>query len=156
MVPVTEITLSPNEIVVRGYDYKHILQVCDFIKNAITCNVGSPEPLSTKCNEEEYKEMVKKVLEEIAEEKYTKLIPSRVVNIERRVDMPATLLHGRRSNTPARSFSVSQGGFQATGFSPELVVSVNNGKIITGMALFLKMGSDQLEYLSSADEINPK
>jgi len=45
--------------------------------------------------------------------------------------MPATLLHGRRANTPARTFCLNQSSFQATGFSPELVVSVDKGKVTT-------------------------
>ncbi|KAA8650902.1 uncharacterized protein ATNIH1004_003591 [Aspergillus tanneri] len=45
--------------------------------------------------------------------------------------MPVTLFHGRLSNTPARSFSFSQASFQAIGFSPELKVSVENGKVTT-------------------------
>lgn len=138
MVPVTEITLSPGTIVVRAYNYRHMLEVCDFIKNTITCSVGNPEPISTKQNEEEYRGLVAKVLEEIGQEKYTKLIPSRVVKIERRVDMPATLLHGRRANTPKRSYSLNQCGFQATGFSPELVIAVEKHHVITGTSRFVE------------------
>ncbi|KAA8648678.1 uncharacterized protein ATNIH1004_004563 [Aspergillus tanneri] len=43
--------------------------------------------------------------------------------------MPATLLCGRRLNNPKRSFSLCHEGFEATGFSPELVISVDNGKV---------------------------
>lgn len=45
--------------------------------------------------------------------------------------MSATLLWGRRANTPARTFSFRHQGYEATGFSPELVMLLENGKLVT-------------------------
>ena len=78
-----------------------------------------------------YKTSVASALSEIKSGLYKKIIVSRAVDLKERVDMPATLLRGRRANTPARTFCLNQAGFQATGFSPELVVSVDKGKVTT-------------------------
>jgi salicylate synthetase len=48
--------------------------------------------------------------------------------------MPSTLRHGRSFNSPARSFLLKHGQFEATGFSPELVTFVENG-IVTAEPL---------------------
>jgi salicylate synthetase len=70
-------------------------------------------------------------LSDIAQGRYGKVIPSRALEIEGKIDMPATLLAGRHANDPARTFPISHGGYRATGFSPELVLSVDNGKVMT-------------------------
>ncbi|KAJ5603505.1 hypothetical protein N7537_006461 [Penicillium hordei] len=75
--------------------------------------------------------MVENTLSGISTGCYKKVIPSRTAEIPHKVNMPATLLAGRPSNNLARSFSLSHASYQATGFSPELVVSVNNRKITT-------------------------
>ncbi|MEV6983681.1 salicylate synthase [Sphaerisporangium sp. NPDC051017] len=47
-------------------------------------------------------------------------------------DFAATYLVGRRANTPARSFLLNLGGWQAAGFSPETVVEVDpSGRVST-------------------------
>src|SRR4051794_13113886 len=60
-----------------------------------------------------------------------KVIASRAVDLTEAVEMRATLLKGRRQNTPARTFSLNHEGFEATGFSPELVLCLENGKVTT-------------------------
>lgn len=48
------------------------------------------------------------------------------------VDLPATYLAGRRANTPARSFLLDLGGWQAAGFSPETVIEADrDGRVTT-------------------------
>lgn len=107
----------------------------NFIQNYSTnCDRIRLKPTShidTLGNPEEYISRVEKALVEINKGQYIKVIPSRVVNIQDKVDMPATLLLGRGANSPARTFSLNHAGFQATGFSPELVLSVQHGKVIT-------------------------
>lgn len=131
MVPITEITLSASQITIQGHDEKVVTDACDWIKNASAVHVRDAQPLSTLQNEEEHKSNVRIVLKEIAAGEYTKIIMSRAVDLEGRVDMLAILYHGRRGNTPARAFTMNHGGFEATGFSPELVVAVENGKVVT-------------------------
>ncbi|CAG7927943.1 unnamed protein product [Penicillium olsonii] len=78
-----------------------------------------------------YTARVERALRDIAEGRYIKVIPSRALEVDGKIDMPATLLAGRQSNNPARTFSLSHAGYQATGFSSELVLSVENGKVKT-------------------------
>ncbi|KAG2421239.1 hypothetical protein HFD88_000855 [Aspergillus terreus] len=82
-------------------------------------------------NAGEYEARVAKAIAEIAKGRYTKAIPSRKVHLDFRVDMPATLFHGRRANTPARTFSFNHMGIQATGFSPEVLLSIDGDDAYT-------------------------
>jgi len=88
--------------------------------------------IDPQMNAEEYRERVGKAVEEIKQGKYVKVIASRALELDQEVDMPGTLLWGRRGNTPARAFCFSYRGYEATGFSPELVMSVTgSSKVIT-------------------------
>lgn len=64
--------------------------------------------------------------------------------------MPATLWCGRMSNTPARSFLLQQGAFAATGFSPEMMVTVEQD-IVTSEPL---AGTRTLSCLAIEDACN--
>lgn len=133
MIPELEITLRPDGVTIQGYDQQQLNEVCDFLKSTsvMPFRVPEPRPVNTHVNGKEYKTLVSKALTEIAEGKYNKVIVSRAVDLGNLVDMPSTLLHGRRGNTPARSYIMSHAGFQATGFSPELVMAVQNGIVVT-------------------------
>lgn len=131
MVPRSEVTIHRNYITVVGHDEYHIRELCYMLK--ATARVDTPRFLQDdmKQNTDDYKSTVARALLEIAEDQYTKVIVSRAVDLKDEIDMPATLLWGRRGNTPARTFSLSHEGFEATGFSPELVMSLENRKVVT-------------------------
>jgi salicylate synthetase len=134
MIPQLQVALGPNQTTIQGCDAEQVNEVCNILKAESTnpIHVRNPQPVDTmQYNQKEYKEVVSKGLAEIRAGKYTKVILSRAVDINRLVDMPATLLHGRRANTPARSYLMKHGGFQALGFSPELVMAVDNGMVVT-------------------------
>ena len=133
MVPELEITLRPDRVTIQGYDQQQLDEVCEFLKGTSMTpfRVREPHPVNTQVNEKEYKTIVSNALAEIIDGKYDKVIVSRAVDLGSLVDMPSTLLHGRRANTPARSYSMSHSGFQATGFSPELVMALQNGIVVT-------------------------
>jgi len=133
VVPELEIAVRPEGITVQGYNEELLTEVCDFLSgtSASSIQVRDPQPANTQSNEEEYKVLVSKALKEIKAGKYSKIISSRSVDLEKLVDMPLTLLHGRRANNPARSYILNHGGFQATGFSPELVMAFQKGKVVT-------------------------
>lgn len=80
-------------------------------------------------NEEAFITMVQQALDEIDNGLYQKVIASRSIDILSSIDMVGTLLRGRCANTPKRTFFFSHFGFRATGFSPELVMSVENGTV---------------------------
>lgn len=102
--------------------------MCNSINNKITCSVSLPQSVNTQRNEDEYTDQVDqaaKAVSEIQAWQYTKVIVSRAIDFEGGVDIPGTLLRGRRSNTPARSFALNHGGFEATGFT------LDGGKVVT-------------------------
>lgn len=135
LAPVVELTFRQDEITVAGSDHGRVRELHDLLHNgdlnidkSLLENTAQPD---TQANREEYISRVEEALLEIGQGHYAKVIPSRAVNIPNEINMPATLLLGRQANNPARSFSFNHGGFQATGFSPELVMSAKHGKVIT-------------------------
>jgi salicylate synthetase len=78
-----------------------------------------------------YRERVAQAAKEIQAGAYQKVILSRVVGIPFAPDFGATYETGRRANTPARSFLVCFDGFQAAGFSPEAIVTVDPDGTVT-------------------------
>ncbi|KAE8152565.1 ADC synthase [Aspergillus avenaceus] len=131
MVPRIEITIHQEYITVTGFNNEEVKELCSLMVDEPSIKPTSPQVIDTQSGGKDYTYRVSQALAEISEDKYTKVILSRAVDIQERVEMPATLLQGRRSNNPARSFSFSHGGLQATGFSPELVLSVHDRKVTT-------------------------
>ncbi|KAB8227099.1 ADC synthase [Aspergillus alliaceus] len=82
-------------------------------------------------NGDQYRDVVQQALGEISRGLYRKVIASRAIDLSYKVDMVGTLVCGRRGNTPRRAFLVDHNGFSATGFSPELVMSFQDGKVTT-------------------------
>lgn len=72
-----------------------------------------------------YKEIVKKAIGEIKNDKYDKVILSRKINLEKKISIKDSYLKGRKFNTPARSYCFRIGDLEAVGFSPETVVEVD-------------------------------
>ncbi|MFS0554775.1 salicylate synthase [Brevibacillus sp. 179-C9.3 HS] len=75
---------------------------------------------------EAYMQSVADAVREIQERKYHKVILSRKIPLDQKLDLIASYIAGRRVNTPSRSFLVSLDGLGAAGFSPETVVEVDS------------------------------
>ncbi|KAF5862428.1 hypothetical protein ETB97_011702 [Aspergillus alliaceus] len=139
MVPRVQVTVKRSQITVTGHAEEDVRKASEYIIRTQGAdpagNIGLPSALNgainANVNAEEYQTRVARAIADIARGKYTKAIPSRKVPLDFRVDMLATLLHGRRANTPARTFSLSQNGIQATGFSPEVLLSINGEEAYT-------------------------
>ncbi|GAA2069008.1 salicylate synthase [Streptomyces albiaxialis] len=71
-----------------------------------------------------YRSAVRRAVREIRAGRLDKVILSRAVPVSGEIDLAATYLTGRRAHEPARSFLLRQGGWEAAGFSPEIVVRV--------------------------------
>jgi len=86
---------------------------------------GKPVRLDVRATGgEHYQRQVASAVAEINAHRYRKVILSRTVEVPVTVDMAASYYDGRKSNTPARSFLLKNGEFEAYGFSPETVVTV--------------------------------
>jgi len=88
---------------------------------------------STGC--EQYQQIVASAVAEMQARLYQKVILSRTVDVPVAMNMPNSYHAGRKSNTPARSFLLKDGEFQAYGFSPEIVVTVDTEGNVTTQPL---------------------
>ncbi|KAL3258127.1 hypothetical protein ABHI18_006290 [Aspergillus niger] len=133
IVPSVQVTIDRSKVTVTGGDDEDIRRATEQIKRMLEAelaeDIALPSPVPGKINlnvdAKTYQTRVANAIADISEAKYTKAIPSRKVPLDFRVDMLATLLHGRRANNPARTFSFNHNGIQATGFSPEVLLSIN-------------------------------
>lgn len=131
-IPHIEVCLGPDRITVKSDDIDEIKALCDTIRRPASFEASaSAIAINTMDHAAEYVEYVANALSEIAAGQYEKIIASRAVEFAGRIDIPETLLRGRCFNNPARSFAISHGSFQATGFSPELVMLLEHGKLVT-------------------------
>lgn len=136
MAPCVQAAICRDSITVTGYIDSETRAVFDFIQTSLNSRTISPilgcyPPIDLQANADEYKARVGRAILEIKKGKYSKAIPSRIVSLPNRVDMLATLLRGRRANTPARTFTLNHMGIQATGFSPEIVLSITDQAAFT-------------------------
>ncbi|KAK5989440.1 Salicylate synthase [Cladobotryum mycophilum] len=136
MVPWVQAVISPDSVTVKGFIEEEVKAAFDLIQTSLTgANAVSVSdsflPVDLQVNSDDYKSRVSRSIADIKQGKYTKAIPSRMVNLPGRVDMLATLYHGRRANTPARSFTLNHAGMQATGFSPEVLLSIDGDVAFT-------------------------
>jgi salicylate synthetase len=130
LVPRLQVRVQKDAVSLRNWTEKD-LQV---IKTALSHSFpsfythGRPDEST---NGEPYRDVVQQALSEIGRGLYQKVIASRAIDLSYKVDMVGTLVCGRRANTPRRAFLVDHHGFSATGFSPELVMSFQDGKVTT-------------------------
>ncbi|MGW5146822.1 salicylate synthase [Rhodococcus koreensis] len=82
-----------------------------------------------------YRARASAAIDEVRRGEYAKVIVSRTVPIPFEVDLPHTYRAGRLANTPARSFLLDIGGVAAAGFSPELVVAVDEQRMVSAEPL---------------------
>ncbi|WP_308277295.1 salicylate synthase [Streptomyces ginkgonis] len=82
-----------------------------------------------------YRALVAEAVRDIRAGLLDKVIVSRHVPVPGRLDLPATYLTGRRANDPARSFLLRLGGWEAAGFSPEIVTTVDADGLVRAQPL---------------------
>ncbi|PWY75769.1 salicylate synthetase [Aspergillus eucalypticola CBS 122712] len=139
IVPSVGVIIERSKVTITGDDDEDIRRVSEKTESILEAelaeDIALSSPVEGKINlnvdAQTYQTRVANAIADISEAKYTKAIPSRKVPLDFRVDMLATLLHGRRANNPARTFSFNHNGIQATGFSPEVLLSINGDKAYT-------------------------
>ncbi|KAJ6439039.1 Salicylate synthase [Purpureocillium lavendulum] len=136
LVPRVHVSISSDRVTVTSGLDDDARAIDNFINSSILA--GTTPPVSNafihvdvQTDEDNYASRVSRAIAEIRDGKYSKVIPSRIVNLSERVDMLATLYHGRRANTPARSFTLRHTGIEATGFSPEVLLSIKGQNVFT-------------------------
>ena len=154
-IPSKEYRISDNKITLRALHEKDIEVMEEQLKQSIDCNSSTeikflnPDKV-TNYDEDYYKKIVDEGVAEIREDKYQKIILSRKVPIESRLNMSQTYIKGRSVNTPARSYICRIGDLEVVGFSPETVAEVDADRTVYTFPL---AGT---RALTKSDDINKK
>ncbi|KXJ92529.1 ADC synthase [Microdochium bolleyi] len=132
-IPAVEICIGPEQVTIKGDDVLEIQALGEVLRSPVAAVRSQEQPshVDITQNAEEYVARVANALSEIAAGLYEKVIPSRAVSVTEKIDILGTLQHGRPFNNPARSFAMSHAGHQAAGFSPELVMLSDHGRLTT-------------------------
>ncbi|MFF3071764.1 salicylate synthase [Kitasatospora sp. NPDC057904] len=124
-VPGVEFEVRADRVRVRALEGSDL----DAARKLLTEPAQGPDPtcvpLDVRQADTAYQAGVAHAVAEIGRGRLEKVILSRPVPVPFPVDLTASYLAGRRHNTPARSFLLDLGGWQAAGFSPETVVEVD-------------------------------
>ncbi|TQM28948.1 nocobactin biosynthesis salicylate synthase NbtS [Nocardia bhagyanarayanae] len=131
MIPRIEVRVDESGIRVSGATPSETGDIHDLIAEAQGSELPQPHPADIRVDPTGYRDRVAEAVEEIRSGRYQKVILSRKVELPFAVDVPATYRLGRANNTPARSFLLRLGGLEAAGFSPELVASVDEDRVVT-------------------------
>ncbi|MFI0408640.1 salicylate synthase [Actinomadura sp. 3N508] len=135
IVPRVEVRAADGRAHITAVDAQEAEQVAKLLLAETTEDSptpGTPSPVDVRVGDGPYRAQVADAVAEIKAGRYQKVIVSRRLEVPYPVDIVSTFVRGRRANTPARSFLLDMGGFQATGFSPEVLVSVDAaGHVLT-------------------------
>ncbi|MBZ4323658.1 salicylate synthase [Streptomyces huiliensis] len=133
VVPAAEVRLRAGHAHLRAADQETLAALLHVVNTAEEAPERAPRPLDVRgTGEAEYREAVKRAVDDINQGELHKVILSRVVDVPHAVDLAATYVAGRRGNNPARSFLLHMDGLEAAGFSPEIVVRVDeDGHVVS-------------------------
>ncbi|MFI2285196.1 nocobactin biosynthesis salicylate synthase NbtS [Nocardia beijingensis] len=131
MVPRIEVRVGASGVRVSGATPSETGDIHDLIAQSQNAELPQAHPADIRIDPTGYRERVAEAVGEIQAGRYQKVILSRKVDLPFAVDIPATYRLGRAHNTPARSFLLRLGGLEAAGFSPELVASVDDDRVVT-------------------------
>ncbi|MFQ6397804.1 salicylate synthase [Nocardia sp. KC 131] len=131
MIPRIEVALGEFGVRISGATPAETCDIHDLIAASQESELPQPHPADIHLDPTGYRDRVTEAIGEIRSGRYQKVILSRKVDLPFVVDVPATYRLGRANNTPARSFLLRLGGLEAAGFSPELVASVDEDRVVT-------------------------
>lgn len=127
MIPKLEFQVTTDEVLIRALDDDTLDAARTLLKEPAEPPRADAVPVDVGTADRSYQDGVAYAVAEIGRRRLQKVILSRTVPVPFTVDLCATYVLGRRHNTPARSFLLDLGGWQAAGFSPETVVEVDAG-----------------------------
>ncbi|QIS01538.1 salicylate synthase [Nocardia brasiliensis] len=131
MVPRIEVRVGASGVRVSGATPTETGDIHSLIAESQESELPQAHPADVRIDPTGYRDRVAEAVGEIQAGRYQKVILSRKVDLPFVVDVPATYRLGRANNTPARSFLLRLGGLEAAGFSPELVASVDENRVVT-------------------------
>lgn len=131
MIPRIEVRVDLSGIRISGATPNEACDIHELIARSQGVELPVATPIDVRADTTGYRGRVAAAVAEIQSGDYQKVILSRKVALPFVVDLPATYRLGRANNTPARSFLLRLGGLEAAGFSPELVASVDDDRVVT-------------------------
>jgi salicylate synthetase len=131
MIPRIEVRVGESGVRISGATPTETGDIHDLIAQSQNTELPQAQPADVRIDPTGYRNRVAEAVGEIQAGRYQKVILSRKVDLPFTVDVPATYRLGRAHNTPARSFLLRLGGLEAAGFSPELVASVDDDRVVT-------------------------
>ncbi|GGV27912.1 salicylate synthase [Actinomadura cremea] len=132
VVPRVEVLVRDGRALITGVDADEIERVAKLVAAGGAPAPAAASPVDVRAGGDAYRARVARAVADIGAGRYQKVIVSRRLDVPYPVDVPATYVRGRAANTPARSFLLDLDGFQATGFSPEVLASVEaDGTVMT-------------------------
>lgn len=131
MVPQREIRFRPGSVLLRAADEADLDTMRGRLDTAVLRaqaeTVGNRldvQPDTDEHDAADYTKAVAEAIGSIGAGRLDKVVMSRAVPVPGDLDLAATYRAGRAGNNPARSFLLSLGGWEAAGYSPEIVVRV--------------------------------
>jgi len=128
-IPMSEIRVGAGMVLIRCLEAQAMPELIALVQaqdavQTITCD--RPLSLSPELPgaSQHYQAQVTSALAEMQTQVYQKVILSRQIALPETIDLLASYHQGRRYNTPARSFMLRDGAFQAYGFCPETLLEV--------------------------------
>jgi salicylate synthase len=133
VVPRTEVRITGGGARIRSVDEVELAVVEEALLDcSVSHRPGSYAPVDVRGHgAREYESSVERAVRDIKDKVLDKVVLSRTVPVATELDFVETFIAGRRANNPARSFLMSLDGLDALGFSPEVVVRVENGVVMS-------------------------
>jgi salicylate synthetase len=133
-VPRREVRLQRGVALLRATDGAELDALRERLVEGCAPAVEERVSVDIRCGDG-YRAAVASAVADIRAGRLDKVILSRVVPLEGEIDFPATYVAGRRGNDPARSFLLRLGGWEAAGFSPEVVARIDADGAVTAQPL---------------------
>ncbi|OIJ90614.1 salicylate synthase [Streptomyces sp. MUSC 14] len=132
IVPRVEVLIDERGVVSRAWDAADNERIREILEDVAEPPRPVVSAVDIRTDEGGYRERVAQAVKEIRLGQYQKVILSRTVDVPFELDFAATYELGRESNNPARSFLLRLGSWESAGFSPEVVLTVDEtGQVMT-------------------------
>lgn len=145
LIPETELRFTEEGIYIRST--KSLERVRNVVELDSQISDYVPAPLAVDCSDREnYQNRIKTLIEAIQSSKLHKAIISRSMKIKGDLDVLGTYVIGTRANNAARSYCLNIDDVRAVGFSPEILMEVNeNGFVMTNPLAGTRPRGESLE-----------
>jgi len=134
-VPQVEVILREDGALLSATSDALLTECRDIILKSTAEGDYWPKSLEVDEPDDNYRRIVTDTVAELQRRLLSKVILSRTIPVDFDVDLAATYVLGRQRNNPARSFLLNLGGVEAAGFSPETVVEVDRGGLVSTQPL---------------------